>query len=231
MSKAAPGFVLRASRPTPSRSALRASSAWLMPLRSRQCLRPGRGSPPPGSRESPAARRASSPIGRQVSHPPASPSTGRRCGPPVRAPEAATGVPDKGYRGPRQGLPPPVRPYASPTRINKPKTRPFLPPSVTLSTYRGARQILPGSPTSPTGVPSKNYRGARQMLPGSPAKTTGAPDKYYRGPRQAVSTKGAAKRGILRRVSGVLCFCLPCSVMLFNNNYREKMGRSTFGDR
>jgi hypothetical protein len=80
-------------------------------------------------------------------------------------------------------------------------------------TYRGARQILPGCPTSvfvrlpatregnphkqaevhpcstlrePTGVPDKRYRGAQQVLPGRPAKTTGVPDKYYRGAQQVL---------------------------------------------
>src|SRR5215216_4211881 len=77
--------------------------------------------------------------------------------------------------------------------------------------YRGARQGLPGSPTSTfvgleaasadnprklaetpsqlavrelTGVPSKRYRGAQQKLPGSPTNVTGVPNKRYRGARQ-----------------------------------------------
>jgi len=37
-----------------------------------------------------------------------------------------------------------------------------------------------------TGVPNKDYRGAQQILPGSPTKTTGVPSKNYRGAQQAV---------------------------------------------
>jgi hypothetical protein len=80
-------------------------------------------------------------------------------------------------------------------------------------TYRGARQVLPGCPTSvfvrlsatrdgnphkqaeihpcstlrePTGVPDKRYRGAQQVLPGCPTNITGVPDKRYRGAQQVL---------------------------------------------
>src|SRR5919112_1626669 len=97
------------------------------------------------------------------------------------------------------------------------------------SAYRGARQGLPGRPTSAAGVPDKNYRGPRQKLPGSPANTTGVPDKNYRGARQVAFHKIAAKRGFSCRVFWSLCFCLPCGVMLFNNNHREIRGGLAVG--
>src|SRR5918999_1415470 len=80
--------------------------------------------------------------------------------------------------------------------------------------HRGAHQVLPRSPTSTTGVPSKNYRGAQQKLPGCPTRVTGVPNKNYRGAQQEALSKIAAKWGFLCRVSGLLCFCLSCSVML-----------------
>jgi hypothetical protein len=50
-----------------------------------------------------------------------------------------TGVPDKAYRGPQQGLP------GCPTKTT----------GVPGKNYRGARQKLPGCPTKTTGVPNK----------------------------------------------------------------------------
>jgi len=50
-----------------------------------------------------------------------------------------TGVPNKDYRGARQGLP------GSPTRTT----------GVPNKDYRGAQQKLPGCPTKTTGVPNK----------------------------------------------------------------------------
>jgi hypothetical protein len=58
-----------------------------------------------------------------------------------------TGVPNKDYRGPQQGLP------GSPTKTA----------GVPNKSYRGPQQELPGSPTRVTGVPDKNYRGAQQV--------------------------------------------------------------------
>jgi hypothetical protein len=50
-----------------------------------------------------------------------------------------TGVPDKDYRGPQQGLP------GCPTKTT----------GVPDKNYRGVRQGLPGCPTKTTGVPNK----------------------------------------------------------------------------
>jgi hypothetical protein len=135
--------------------------------------------------------------------------------------KATTGVPNKYYRGPQQGSGSASRPLSSPRRLNKPKARPVRPRETPMATYRGPQQKLPGCPTSTTGVSNKNYRGARQKLPGCPTKTTGVSNKNYRGAQQVALSKIAAKRVFLCRVSGLLCFCLSCSVMLLNNNYRE----------
>jgi len=135
--------------------------------------------------------------------------------------EPTTGVPNKNYRGPQQrsrSASPPTTPLR---RENKPKARPIRPRETPSATYRGPQQELPGCPTRATGVPNKNYRGARQKLPGSPTRVTGVPDKNYRGPQQVALFKIAAKQGFLYRVFRALCFCLSCSVMLLNNNYRE----------
>jgi hypothetical protein len=59
------------------------------------------------------------------------------------------------------------------------------------------------------------------MLPGCPTNATGVPNKCYRGAQQMALSKIAGKRGFSCRVSGPLCFCFSCSVMLLNNNYRE----------
>jgi hypothetical protein len=145
------------------------------------------------------------------------------------SPQATTGVPNKSYRGAQQGSGSASRPLTPPRRANKPKTRPTRPCDTPRATYRGAQQELPGCPTRTTGVPNKNYRGAQQELPGCPTKTTGVPNKNYRGAQQEALSKIAAKWGFLCRVSGLLCFCLSCSVMLLNNNYREN-GEVTRGD-
>jgi hypothetical protein len=105
------------------------------------------------------------------------------------------------YRAPRQGVPC--------SRTDPAHNLPAK--DVKTTDYRGAQQILPGSPTripsggpssrlgnprkqaenaplparpQHTGVPNKHYRGAQQALPGSPTNTTGVPNKYYRGPQQ-----------------------------------------------
>jgi hypothetical protein len=135
--------------------------------------------------------------------------------------ESTTGVLNKDYRGPQQGSSSGSRPFTPLRRANKPKTRPTRLCETTPATYRGPQQALPGSPTSTTGVPNKYYRGPQQILPGSPTNTTGVPNKYYRGPRQVALFKVAAKRDFSCCVSGFLCFCFSCSVMLLNNNYRE----------
>jgi hypothetical protein len=135
--------------------------------------------------------------------------------------ESTTGVPNKNYRGAQQGSSSGSLPLAPLRRANKPRTHPTRLYDNPPATYRGAQQKLPGCPTSTTGVSNKYYRGAQQKLPGCPASTTGVPDKNYRGAQQVVLSKIAAKRGFLCRVSGPLCFCFSCNVMLLNNNYSE----------
>jgi hypothetical protein len=123
------------------------------------------------------------------------------------SPQATTGVPNKSYRGAQQGSGSASRPLTPPRRANKPKT----------------------CPTRPCDTPRATYRGPQQILPGCPTRTTGVPNKKYRGAQQEALSKIAAKWGFLCRVSGLLCFCLSCSVMLLNNNYREN-GEVTRGD-
>jgi hypothetical protein len=135
--------------------------------------------------------------------------------------ESTTGVPNKYYRGAQQGSSSGSLPLTLLRRANKPRTHPTRLCDNPPATYRGARQKLPGRPTSTTGVSNKNHRGAQQKLPGCPASTTGVPDKNYRGAQQVALSKIAAKWGFLFRVSGPRCFCFSCSVMLVNNNYRE----------
>src|SRR5215212_1159480 len=146
-------------------------------------------------------RRTSSSLGAAVSHPPVGPSTNRPAL-ATPAPNPPTGVPNKYYRGPQQGSFSGGQPLTTLRRTNKPKTR-------------------PPTPNPPTGVPNKHYRGPRQVLPGCPTNIAGVSDKYYRGAQQVALSKVAAKRGFSCRVFGRLCFCLSCSVMLLNNNYRE----------
>ena len=148
-------------------------------------------------------------LGRKEPGPEKRSSRGPRSRVPGR-PTRTTGVPNK-YVGRAAGRP--RRQSAQTSRNSLPTGR--------ARTYRGPQQVLPGSPTSATGAPDKNYRGPQQMLPGCPTSTTGVPDKNYRGPQQASLFKTAAKRAFPCRVSGSLCFCFSCSVMLFNNNYRE----------
>src|SRR5215217_3411045 len=95
-----------------------------------------------------------------------------RCEPGNVSTEATTGVPDKKYRGPQQGSRSGGRPSTPLKRANKPKTRLIRPLDTPLLTYRGAQQVLPGSPTKSTGVPNKKYRGPQQKVPGSPTSGT-----------------------------------------------------------
>src|SRR5215217_7931831 len=148
-------------------------------------------------------------LGRKEPGPEKRASRGPRSRVPGR-PTRTTGVPNK-Y----------VRQAAGRQRRQSAQTSRNSLPTSRARTYRGPQQVLPGSPTSATGVPNKNYRGPQQMLPGSPTSATGAPDKNYRGPQQVVFTESAAKAVILCRDLVSLCYCFSCSVMLFNNNYRE----------
>src|SRR5919107_173454 len=60
---------------------------------------------------------------------------------PVKPHPEHTGVPNKSYRGPQQGLP------GSPTKAT----------GVLNKNYRGPQQALPGCPTKTTGVPNKRH--------------------------------------------------------------------------
>jgi hypothetical protein len=112
------------------------------------------------------------------------------------SPEATTGVPNKYYRGPQQESPSASRPLTPLRRANKPKARPIRPRETPPATYRGAQQVLPGSPTRVTGVSNKNYRGAQQVLPGSPTKATGVSNKNYRGAQQVLPGRPTKTTGV-----------------------------------
>jgi hypothetical protein len=152
-------------------------------------------------------------LGREGSFPEKRGSRGPRSRVPG-CPTRDTGAPDKDYRPsaapqfPRSAQTSRKRGPLSPSG---PRLRPTGVPD---KRYRGPRQEIPGRPTKTTGVPDKRYRGAQQEIPGRPTKTTGVPDKP---PSQKVLQKGE----FLRRNLASLCYCLSCSVMLLNNNYRE----------
>src|SRR5215217_513698 len=80
-----------------------------------------------------------------------------------------------------------------------------------------------------SGAPESS-NASKKPLPGCPTRTTGVPNKNHRGVQQVVLFKVAAKWGFLCRVSGALCFCFSCNVMLLNNNYKEN-GEVVRGDR
>src|SRR5919112_6071198 len=94
-------------------------------------------------------------------------------------PTSTTGVPNKDLgpqaaRLPHQGGQTSRKPVPLDPVIPHPQHT-----GVPNKSYRGAQQVLPGSPTKTTGAPDKNYRGAQQVLPGSPTKTTGVPNKWF----------------------------------------------------
>lgn len=94
---------------------------------------------------------------------------------PLASTELPTGVSDKQYRGPEQGIFIREALLRASDPINTPKNRRKLrmtayrlATGVANKRYRGPEQAVPGSPTNTTGVPSKFYRGARQEVPGCP---------------------------------------------------------------
>jgi hypothetical protein len=149
----------------------------------------------PDAPQSQLGRKVPGPGNRASSHG----SGGRLPGCPTRT----TGVPNK-Y----------VRPDAGRPRRQSAQTSRNSLPTGRARTYRGPRQMLPGSPTSTTGAPDKCYRGPQQALPGSPTSTTGVPNKR---PFLKLLQNG----GFLVVFRDPFVFVSLCSVMLFNNNYRE----------
>jgi hypothetical protein len=154
----------------------------------------------PEPREPPLTRRTSSPLRGPVSHPRVGAST-RRDGPPRTGPGAP-------LRDARCGSVAGRRHPADGRRTGRQVV------------YRGARQVLPGSPTSVLARSPPQAPGApRKQAENRPYKTlrerTGAPDK-------SASQKLLQNGGILVPLSGALCYCLfpllsascPCERML-----------------